>query len=148
VINDYIAIFNGIEQIDQVPGVQLAEGDVAVQAAMKIMGERKNYHAHPVLMIKDQMMGRVPEVIEDLGIRITFLNIDTENHKFKIGVNVTQKDYIILKAMEKPFVNILWIGTIIMSIGFVMAILRRNKEGNTGESKTPKVKEERKAQVA
>lgn len=148
VINDYIAVFNGIEQIEKVPGVQLAEGDVAVQAAMKIMGERKNYHAHPVLMIKDQMMGRVPEVIEDLGIRITFLNIDTENHRFKIGVNVTQKDYIILKAMEKPFVNILWIGTIIMSIGFVMAIVRRNKEGNTGEGKAPKKKEERKAQVA
>ncbi|PKV66856.1 cytochrome c biogenesis protein CcsA [Pontibacter ramchanderi] len=148
VINDYIAVFNGIEQIEQVPGVQLAEGDVAVQAAMKIMGERKNYHAHPVLMIKDQMMGRVPEVIEDLGIRITFLNIDTENHRFKIGVNVTQKDYIILKAMEKPFVNILWIGTIIMSIGFVMAIVRRNKEGGSGEGKAPKVKEERKAQVA
>ncbi|MBF8964892.1 cytochrome c biogenesis protein CcsA [Pontibacter sp. FD36] len=148
VINDYIAVFNGIEQIEQVPGVQLAEGDVAVQAAMKIMGERKNYHAHPVLMIKDQMMGRVPEIIEDLGIRITFLNIDTENHKFKIGVNVTQKDYIILKAMEKPFVNILWIGTIIMSIGFVMAIVRRNKEGNGGEGKVTKVREERKAQVA
>ncbi|WP_299984570.1 cytochrome c biogenesis protein CcsA [uncultured Pontibacter sp.] len=148
VINDYIAVFNGIEQIEQVPGVQLAEGDVAVQAAMKIMGERKNYHAHPVLMIKDQMMGRVPEIIEDLGIRITFLNIDTENHKFKIGVNVTQKDYIILKAMEKPFVNILWIGTIIMSIGFVMAIVRRNKEGNGGEGKATKVREERKAQVA
>ncbi|MBD1398050.1 cytochrome c biogenesis protein CcsA [Pontibacter sp. JH31] len=148
VINDYIAIFNGIEQIEQVPGVQLAKGDVAVQAAMKIMGERKNYHAHPVLMIKDQMMGRVPEVIEDLGIRITFLNIDTENHRFKIGVNVTQKDYIILKAMEKPFVNVLWIGTIIMAIGFVMAIVRRNKEGNTGEGKTPKAKEKRKAQVA
>ncbi|GGG07539.1 cytochrome c biogenesis protein CcsA [Pontibacter amylolyticus] len=148
VINDYIAIFNGIEQIEQVPGVKLAEGDVAVQAAMKIMGERKNYHAHPVLMIKDQMMGRVPEVIEDLGIRITFLNIDTENHRFTIGVNVTQKDYIILKAMEKPFVNILWIGTIIMSIGFVMAIVRRNKEGGSGESKAPKVKEERKAQAA
>ncbi|MBX0333446.1 cytochrome c biogenesis protein CcsA [Pontibacter sp. HSC-14F20] len=148
VINDYIAIFNGIEQIEQVPGVKLAEGDVAVQAAMKIMGERKNYHAHPVLMIKDQMMGRVPEIIEDLGIRITFLNIDTENHRFKIGVNVTQKDYIILKAMEKPFVNILWIGTIIMSIGFVMAIMRRNKEGGSGENKAPKVKQERKAQVA
>jgi cytochrome c-type biogenesis protein CcmF len=63
-------------------------------------------------------------------------------------VNVTQKDYIILKAMEKPFVNILWIGTIIMSIGFVMAIVRRNKEGNGGEGKSRKVKEERKAQVA
>ncbi|GAB3531081.1 cytochrome c biogenesis protein CcsA [Pontibacter brevis] len=149
ILNDYVAVFNGIERIEKVPGVELAQGDVAVQADMKIMGERKNYHAHPVLMIKDQMMGRVPEEVADLGLRITFLNIDTENNRFKIGVNATQKDYIILKAMEKPFVNILWIGTIIMSIGFVMAIVRRNKEGGGNTKKpatTPKPK--RKVQAA
>jgi cytochrome c-type biogenesis protein CcmF len=146
ILNDYVAIFNGIERINQVPGVPLAEGDVAVQADMKILGERKNYHAHPVLMIKDQMMGRVPEEVADLGLRITFMNIDTENNKFKIGVNATQKDYIILKAMEKPFVNILWIGTIVMSIGFVMAIVRRNQEGGTPKAATPK--KTRKVQTA
>ncbi|RDV15587.1 cytochrome C biogenesis protein [Pontibacter diazotrophicus] len=149
ILNDYVAVFNGIERIEKVPGVELAQGDVAVQADMKIMGERKDYHAHPVLMIKDQMMGRVPEEIADLGLRITFMNIDTENNRFKIGVNATQKDYIILKAMEKPFVNILWIGTLIMSIGFVMAIVRRNKEGGGSNKKpasTPKPK--RKVQAA
>ncbi|QCR23679.1 cytochrome c biogenesis protein CcsA [Pontibacter sp. SGAir0037] len=149
IINDYVAVFNGIERIQQVPGVQLAGEDVAVQADFKIMGERKNYHAHPVLMIKDQMMGRIPEVVEDLGIRLIFMNIDTEKNQFKIGVNVTQKDYIILKAMEKPFVNILWIGTIVMSIGFVMAIVRRNQEGNSGEGKAKaKSKKEKEVQVA
>ncbi|MFD2512982.1 cytochrome c biogenesis protein CcsA [Pontibacter locisalis] len=147
ILNDYVAIFNGIERIENVPGVALKEGDVAVQADMKILGENKTYHAHPVLMIKDQMMGRLPEEVADLGLRLTFLNIDTENNKFTIGVNATQKDYIILKAMEKPFVNILWIGTIVMSIGFVMAIVRRNQDG----SKKPvsdKSKKSRKAQAA
>ncbi len=148
ILNDYVAIFNGIERIQQVPGVEIKAGDVAVQADMKIMGERKNYHAHPVLMIKDQMMGRVPEEIEDLGLRITFLNIDTENNKFKIGVNSTQKDYIILKAMEKPFVNVLWIGTLVMSIGFVMAVVRRSKEGKTAKEVLTDVKKQPKTQVA
>ena len=147
ILNDYVAIFNGIERIEQVPGVAMAEGDVAVQADMKILGERKEYHAHPVLMIKDQMMGRVPEEVADLGLRITFMNIDTENNKFKIGVNASQKDYIILKAMEKPFVNVLWIGTIVMSIGFVMAIVRRNQEGGTPK-KAATPKKTRKVQTA
>ncbi|GHA68908.1 cytochrome c biogenesis protein CcsA [Pontibacter akesuensis] len=146
ILNDYVAIFNGIEQIKQVPGVKLAPGDIAVQADMKILGETKNYHAHPVLMIKDQMMGRVPEEVADLGLRLTFMNIDTENDKFTIGVNATQKDWIILKAMEKPFVSILWIGTIVMSIGFVMAIVRRKDEG--GSPRAAKPKQARKAQVA
>ncbi|WP_162051516.1 cytochrome c biogenesis protein CcsA [Pontibacter pamirensis] len=148
ILNDYVAVFNGIERIEKVPGVEMAQGDVAVQADLKIMGERKNYHAHPVLMIKDQMLGRVPEEVADLGLRITFLNIDTENNRFKIGVNATQKDYIILKAMEKPFVNILWIGTIVMSIGFVMAIVRRNKEGGSNKKPATTPKPKRKVQAA
>jgi cytochrome c-type biogenesis protein CcmF len=49
-----------------------------------------------------------------------------------MGVNTTQKDYVILKAMEKPFINVLWIGTLVMSIGFVMAIVRRVKENKKG----------------
>ncbi|WP_266203889.1 cytochrome c biogenesis protein CcsA [Pontibacter kalidii] len=146
ILNDYVAVFNGVEQIAQVPGVALEEGDVAVQADLKIYGERKDYHAHPVLMVKNQLMGRVPEEIADLGLRLTFLNIDTENNKFKIGVNASQKDYIILKAVEKPFVNILWIGTIVMSIGFVMAIVRRKDGGAKARPVAPK--EKRKAQVA
>ncbi|MCX2738357.1 cytochrome c biogenesis protein CcsA [Pontibacter anaerobius] len=146
ILNDYVAVFNGIEQIKQVPGVALEAGDVAVQADLKIFGERKNYHAHPVLMIKNQMMGRVPEEVADLGLRLTFLNIDTENNRFKIGVNASQKDYIILKAIEKPFVNILWIGTIVMSIGFVMAIVRRKDGGAKARPAAPK--EKRKVQAA
>ncbi|WP_114777373.1 cytochrome c biogenesis protein CcsA [Botryobacter ruber] len=148
ILNDYVAVFNGIERISQVPGVQLKAGDVAVQADMKIMGERKNYHAHPVLMIKDGMMGLLPETIEDLGLRITFMHIDTEKSRFKIGINATQKDWIILKAIEKPFVNILWIGTIIMSVGFVMAIVRRNKEGGKGSDQKGKSIPRRKVQAA
>jgi cytochrome c-type biogenesis protein CcmF len=148
ILNDYITVFNGVERIDKVPGVDMKAGDVAVQADMKIMGERKQYHAHPVLMIKDQMMGRVPEEIADLGLRITFLNIDTENNRFKIGVNSTQKDYIILKALEKPFVNILWIGTILMGVGFVMAIVRRNKEGNGATPAQPAGSQPRRARKA
>ncbi|WP_439881201.1 cytochrome c biogenesis protein CcsA [Pontibacter sp. MBLB2868] len=148
ILNDYVAIFNGIERIEKVPGVELKKGDVAVQADMKIMGENKNYHAHPVLLIKDQMMGRLPEEVADLGLRITFMNIDTESNKFKIGVNATQKDYVILKAMEKPFVNILWIGTIIMAIGFIMAIVRRNQEGTDKKKVSGKFKQNKKVQTA
>ncbi|AKD03040.1 cytochrome c biogenesis protein CcsA [Pontibacter korlensis] len=147
ILNDYIAVFNGVEQIKQVPGVALEAGDVAVQADFKIFGERKEYHAHPVLMIKNQMLGRVPEEVADLGLRLTFMNIDTENNKFKIGINASQKDYIILKAVEKPFVNILWIGTIVMSIGFVMAIVRRKDNGGN-KAKPAAPKQKRKVQAA
>lgn len=149
ILNDYIAVFNGIERVPQVPGVAMAEGDVAVQADLKIYGERKEYHAHPVMLIKNEMVGRIPEEIADLGLRLTFLSIDTENDKFKIGVNASQKDYIILKAVEKPFVNLLWIGTIVMTVGFVMAIVRRKEGKSTAKAKArPTVPQETRRQAA
>ncbi|CAA9235336.1 MAG: Cytochrome c heme lyase subunit CcmF [uncultured Adhaeribacter sp.] len=130
-LNDYVAILKDIEPTREVKGVQLAEGDVAVQADFKISGEEKDYHAHPVFVIKDNLVGRIPDEVEDLGLRLSFLNIDTKNNKFKIGVNTTQKDYVILKATEKPFINILWIGTVVMAIGMSMAIVKRYRETKT-----------------
>ncbi|WP_347157267.1 cytochrome c biogenesis protein CcsA [Pontibacter chitinilyticus] len=128
ILNDYIAVFHGVEMVNKVPGVELKQGDVAVQADMQILGEREKYHAHPLLIFKDGMAGYYPEEIGDLGMRITLLNIDPAKETFKIGVNTTQREWVILKAMEKPFVNILWIGTMIMAIGFIMAITRRSKD--------------------
>src|SRR5690606_10325289 len=104
--------------------------------------EGKTYHAHPIFMIKDQMVGRLPETVEDLGLKLTFINVDPDKGKFTLGVSTTQKDYIIMKAIEKPFIAFLWIGTIVMTIGFIIAIVRRTKERevpNTTRSKRARV---------
>ncbi len=142
-LNDYFAVLKGLEPVKTVPGVTLAEGDVAVQAAIIVYGEEgKTYHAHPIFMIKDQMVGRLPETIEDLGLKLTFINVDPDKGKFTLGVSTTQKDYIIMKAIEKPFIAFLWIGTIVMTIGFVIAIVRRANERdvpNTTRSKRARV---------
>jgi cytochrome c-type biogenesis protein CcmF len=134
-INDYVAVLYGLEKATHVQGVDLnlAEGDVAVQADMKIFGEKKEYHVHPVFVIKDKLVGRIPDEVDDLGVRITFNNIDPVNNKFSFSVQTTQKDYVILKAMEKPFINVMWIGVFVMTAGFIIAILRRKREANEAD---------------
>jgi cytochrome c-type biogenesis protein CcmF len=136
-LNDYFAVLKAIEPTRQIEGVELGEKDVAVQADLKIFGENgKEYHGHPIFVIKDGLVGRIPDVIEDLGLRLTFMNIDPNTNRFTMGVNTTQKDYVILKALEKPFINVLWIGTLVMAVGFVMAIVRRVKENKKGAPET------------
>lgn len=44
------------------------------------------------------------------------------------SVQTCQKDYIIIKAIEKPGINLLWIGTLLVIIGLAMAMFRRYKE--------------------
>ena len=51
-----------------------------------------------------------------------------ETGKFGFAFNTTQRDYVVLKAIEKPMINLLWIGTLILMIGFIMAIIRRYRE--------------------
>lgn len=127
-LNDYIAVLRAIEPAQDVTGLQLQKGDLALQADFIIEGETKQYHAHPVWALKGNLVGRVADEIPDLGLRLTFLNIDPQKGEFTIGTQTAQKDYIILKAMEKPGINLLWIGTGLMALGFGIATVRRSRE--------------------
>jgi cytochrome c-type biogenesis protein CcmF len=121
-LNDYFAVFRGVEPAQQTAGLGLAKGDLAIQADMLVFGEKKQYHVHPVFVVRNKMIGRVPDEIEDLGLRISMNAVDPTAGKFTFGVSTTQKDYIILKAVEKPFINLLWSGTLLMALGFGLAL--------------------------
>lgn len=127
-INDYVARFVEMKRVNELEGVTLGMGDVAVKAIIEIQGEYKNYIAEPTYIIKDRMAGRVPDVVNDLAAKISILTIDPESNSFTFGVSTTQKDWIIMEAVEKPWINILWIGTLLLVIGFVVAIIRRYQE--------------------
>ncbi|MCH8317829.1 MAG: cytochrome c biogenesis protein CcsA [Bacteroidetes bacterium] len=128
IANDFFAILDGIERIYTVHGIRLGPADAAVKAKIRILGKVKNHQSAPVYVIHDKMVGRIPDVNEELGLKFTLLDIDPERQKFTIGVNTSQRDYIILKVVEKPFINLLWIGTFLMIIGFCIAIVRRYSE--------------------
>ena len=39
-----------------------------------------------------------------------------------------QKDYIVLKAMVFPYINVLWLGIIVMVIGFFISLANRYQQ--------------------
>jgi cytochrome c-type biogenesis protein CcmF len=124
-VNDYIAEFVSVGLKNNIARLALNPGDVAVSANIKVLGKAKDFLAEPVFFIKNNSPGIIPHYVPELGARFSFLNIDTEQNEFTIGVESTQRDYIILKAIEKPHINILWIGTIVLMIGFGIATYRR-----------------------
>ncbi|MEQ8581119.1 MAG: cytochrome c biogenesis protein CcsA [Marinoscillum sp.] len=127
-INDYVARFIDMVPVSRVEGVEMGPSDVAVKAIIEIEGEQKTYTAEPVYIIKDKMAGRIPDVISDLASRITIQSIKPEENSFVFGLSTTQKDWIIIEAVEKPWINILWSGTLLLVIGFGIAINRRYTE--------------------
>jgi cytochrome c-type biogenesis protein CcmF len=127
-VNDFVSVLKKIQKLDVVEGVDLGVEDVAAEAIIEVQVKNKTYELKPVFIIKDKMMGNIPAVEEELGIKISFLNILPQEGKFELATETSQRDYIIMKAIEMPFINVLWLGTIVLMIGFTMAIVRRYKE--------------------
>ncbi len=127
-VNDYAATFLGIEPITEIDGMPLQDGDLALKAKVEIQGEYKNYIAEPIFIIQNLRVGRVMDQVNDLASQVTILSIDPASEKFIFGTRGTQKDWIIMEAVQKPFINVLWIGTFLLVIGLCIAIFRRYRE--------------------
>lgn len=127
-VNDYVAVMEQIERIFDVPGVELSDQDVAVKAKIKISAEKGDYYAEPVFLIKDKLVGSIPDEINDLGLKIALVSIHPETNEFTLSISSRQKDWVVLKALEKPYINVLWIGTLVLMSGFTMALIRRSRE--------------------
>ena len=126
--NDYVGVLESVDRIYNVFGIELTDQDVAVKAKIRLQGEKGDYIAEPVFLIRDKMVGRIPDDVSDLGIRVTLMNIHPETNEFSLGLNTRQKDWVVIKAMEKPYINVLWIGTLVLMVGFGMAMSRRIRE--------------------
>ncbi|MFM8744387.1 MAG: cytochrome C biogenesis protein, partial [Cytophagales bacterium] len=122
----YTSSLEQVTRIDEIDGIPLAPEDVAVKAKIKVQGERETFYAEPIFLIRGKsQVGRISSEINDLGVKLTLLNILPEANEFLIGINVRQKDWVVIKALEKPFINVLWLGTGVLMVGFCVAMVRR-----------------------
>jgi cytochrome c-type biogenesis protein CcmF len=152
-VNDYVAILENVVRADKVDGVAMGPNDAAVKAVIRVLDKEQEFVLTPSFIIRDRAIGRKPEVSEELGLRIQFNEIDPKTGRFTFAVNTTQRDFIVMKALEKPMINVLWLGTFVLIIGFAMATFRRfrdfvkmrdKEEGKAaGTSKTARMKPQR-----
>lgn len=128
-INDYVATLERMEPISSIDGTPLSSGDVAVKAVINVQGEYTDYKAEPVFVIRNQeYVGRIDDQVNDLAFRISIQNIIPQENSVVLAYQTTQKDWIIMEAVKKPWINLLWLGTFMLVIGFVVAIRRRYLE--------------------
>lgn len=134
-VNDYVSILDKVERVTDLPGVRLTDEDVAVRITIKVEGEHDTYLLEPMFLIKNRTeVGRIAAETGELGIKITLLNIHPESNEFVLGLQTRQKDWVIIKAMEKPYINILWLGTGLVTIGFLVAMARRFRDESRATS--------------
>jgi cytochrome c-type biogenesis protein CcmF len=128
-VNDYVAVVEKLTRLTEIGGEKIDSTFVAIQATVKVQGERQDYLFEPILILgTDSRGGIIGDEIGDLGLKISLLNVHPETDELTLGVQSRQKNWVVIKAMEKPFVNVLWIGTLVLMAGFGIALTRRFRE--------------------
>lgn len=128
-LNDFVAVLKDVSRVTNVEGVTLSETDAAVQANFLVLGKNfQQFDLKPTFIIKDGMVAMPAFESEETGIKIKFTAIDPKTQQFSFAVNTTQQDLIIIKALEKPYINLVWVGSILMFIGLFVATFRRTEK--------------------
>jgi len=106
----------------------LKQDDIAVMAHIRVLDINKKYEANPVYVIRDNSIQPIAAKVDEMGLQFMFWKIDPATGKIEISVQEKKsniKDFIVMQAMIFPYINILWIGCIVMAIGTLMAIAER-----------------------
>ena len=129
-INDYVATLEKIQPINTIEGVPIDENDIAVKAIVNVQGEYKNYISEPIFIIKskESLAGSIEDHVYDLALKLSIKNIIPDEDAIIFNMQSTQKDWIIMEAVKKPWINILWLGTFLLILGLVIAMIRRYLE--------------------
>src|SRR5690606_21395320 len=126
----YIRV-KGINRNATVQNIQLNEQDIAIGMQLEVNHKGKIIETEPVYMLKDGSKFDFGRTLDEAGLKLRFANVFPERDKLELIVYQkpkAERNWVVMKAIEFPYINLFWSGTIIMVIGFILSIFRRNKE--------------------
>ena len=107
-------------------GAQIAVG---AQLEMTNLATNETRRLMPIYVVMgDGTQRYVENRIADWDLRMAFteMNVDSGKATFAVeGVDVMPEDWVVVQAYTKPMISLLWLGIIVMTIGFAVAIVRR-----------------------
>ncbi|MDX2286293.1 MAG: cytochrome c biogenesis protein CcsA [Bacteroidia bacterium] len=116
---------------------QMQQYDVAAAAHVAVFAGQDTFLARPVFVIKDRAPGMISDAVQPLGMELAFVGVEPEENLIKLQLKYTdpRSDFVVIKAISKPFINLLWLGTFILTAGFMISIWRRVQELRSGPAK-------------
>ncbi|RZM28269.1 MAG: cytochrome C biogenesis protein [Pedobacter sp.] len=109
----------------------LAPNDVAVGMPLEVNLDGRVFKTEPIFLVKGNNTFDFARNIDELGLRVRFTKILPEQNMAELQVYEKPqqaKDWVVFKSIEFPYINLYWVGTIVMVIGFVISIIRRRRE--------------------
>ena len=113
----------------------LGADDIAVSVRLLTLGLNKQVKIiEPVFIIKDRRIETQAVELQKAGLKIDFTGINPDDGTIELSISEkfkNKKEFIIMKAVVFPYINILWMGCILLIIGTWIAIVHRIRENKT-----------------
>jgi len=127
VVNRHLIILQGVDSMSGADiAADLADHEMRV-ASLKVVGMDTTYLAKPLYGIKSGLNSyNVYSFVERASLRFNYFpKMEDGKIVHQIETAIKPKDYIIMKAILFPYINLLWGGMLVMLAGFVIAIRHR-----------------------
>jgi cytochrome c-type biogenesis protein CcmF len=129
-INDTVGVLNhqlvlkGIEA----PGGVLDPNNLTITANLEMLTHLgKQYEVNPVFMVRNGLILHQDADVEDLDLKFRFKEVSEKPMTIVLDIIEVRPDFIIIKTVIFPFINLLWFSSLVMLIGFYIAFRHRWK---------------------
>ncbi|MEM1325397.1 MAG: cytochrome c biogenesis protein CcsA [Bacteroidota bacterium] len=138
-VGDYIVQFAGFDRSPEHADYQSEEGDIAVGAMLNIADANNTYQAEPIFLIRGNRPMNVKDRVAEAGLHFRFNAIDPQTEQaellialqecqindavpVRIATDAARTDFIVFEAIEFQGINLFWLGSVAMMLGFFVSM--------------------------
>ena len=129
--------FTSVKHEAPVSGIEINEQDLALRATLSI--DDSIAFLAPKFIIKNDLAYMLPAYNTSTGINIKLKDIDTDTGEYTFKIGQSGLDWVTLKAVQKPFMALIWAGSIIMCLGIGLSIAVKLLKRFSFETKPKKI---------
>lgn len=123
------AVVENVSSFKKIPNVALDINDSASVATLKIFSKTGSiYTGKPILINKDGASFPQPDTLQAESLVMQLQKVDGKKIELGIKESSSIMQYVTLKAYKFPFINLVWLGTIIMVIGILISLFHRRQQ--------------------
>lgn len=82
----------------------------------------------PIYSLAGDQLTQTDAVAERSGVKARFASVETEEGRFKIQLwrrSEEDQPFILIQAIAFPWINLLWLGSVLMGLGSALAVVQR-----------------------
>lgn len=140
----YRVTFERFEMQPHADGMAQAAGGMTIGAVLKVVKGRQSRTITPVSVFAEgQVRSSTGAPLDDqMEVRLVGMNIGMSGEGSTIvleattpgATTVVTPETLVVEASIKPYISLVWIGTIVCFLGVALAMVRRRLEGRQSES--------------